>query len=209
VLRHRIIPSFEAEAENKTSTTCSNKSSTSSPSLKAAPERPMLTPAEIFAKTRRIGDPHIEGSLTSFRRTVPLDVQGRGVEFSDVREYVPGDDIRSIHWEHNGAPGRSVQSNAFTEERELTILIAVDVSAPRASARARGSNRSVAAATGSAAGIRGAQEQRQGRLDAFLRQDREFIPPRNPRATLLRLVRTCWVRSQIAQDRYQCRTDHT
>src|SRR6478609_6306900 len=54
--------------------------------------------------------------------------QGRGMEFNAVREYVPGDEIRSIDWNvtaRSGAP----YVKTFCEERELTVLLVVDVSA--------------------------------------------------------------------------------
>ena len=54
--------------------------------------------------------------------------KGRGMEFDSVREYVPGDEIRSIDWNvtaRSGAP----YVKTFSEERELTVLLAVDVSA--------------------------------------------------------------------------------
>src|SRR5258708_11498313 len=54
--------------------------------------------------------------------------KGRGMEFDAVREYVPGDEIRSIDWNvtaRTGAP----YVKTFCEERELTVLFAVDISA--------------------------------------------------------------------------------
>src|SRR5262249_13520399 len=57
--------------------------------------------------------------------------KGRGVEFSEVREYQPGDDIRSIDWNVSARMGHPfVKLNV--EERELTVLLAVDVSGSQA-----------------------------------------------------------------------------
>ncbi|MFN0116913.1 MAG: DUF58 domain-containing protein [Elusimicrobiota bacterium] len=53
--------------------------------------------------------------------------KGRGMEFVDIREYVPGDDVRSIHWNVTARLGLPYVKR-FTEERELTIILAVDVS---------------------------------------------------------------------------------
>ena len=56
---------------------------------------------------------------------------GRGIEFAQVREYQPGDDIRTIDWNvtaRTGAP----HVKEFIEERDLTVIIAVDVSASMA-----------------------------------------------------------------------------
>src|ERR1700759_5474355 len=52
---------------------------------------------------------------------------GRGIEFSQVREYQPGDDVRTIDWNVTARSGVP-HVKEFIEERDLTILIAVDVS---------------------------------------------------------------------------------
>src|SRR3954453_14723772 len=52
---------------------------------------------------------------------------GRGIEFSQVREYQPGDDIRTIDWNVTARSGVP-HVKEFVEERDLTILVAVDVS---------------------------------------------------------------------------------
>ncbi len=54
--------------------------------------------------------------------------RGRGLEFDEVREYQPGDDVRSIDW-HTTARTGTVQIKQNVEERSLTVLLAVDVSA--------------------------------------------------------------------------------
>ena len=54
--------------------------------------------------------------------------KGQGMEFQEVREYVPGDDIRSIDWNVTARTG-SPHVKKFTEERELTVMLLVDVSA--------------------------------------------------------------------------------
>src|SRR5438067_11515850 len=87
----------------------------------------MLTPAEIFAKTRRIEIRTSRLVNELFGGRYHSTFKGRGVEFSDVREYIPGDDVRSIHWNITARLG-APYIKRFTEERELTILVAVDVS---------------------------------------------------------------------------------
>src|SRR6516225_9579931 len=53
---------------------------------------------------------------------------GRGMEFNTVREYVPGDEIRSIDWNVTARAGAPFVKT-FCEERELTVILAVDISA--------------------------------------------------------------------------------
>ena len=54
--------------------------------------------------------------------------KGQGIEFAEVRQYIPGDDVRSIDWNVSAKTG-STFVKKFNEERELTLLIACDVSA--------------------------------------------------------------------------------
>src|SRR5262245_60829745 len=53
--------------------------------------------------------------------------KGRGMEFAEVREYVPGDDVRTIDWNVTARTG-SPFVKRFVEERELTLMLLVDVS---------------------------------------------------------------------------------
>jgi uncharacterized protein (DUF58 family) len=53
--------------------------------------------------------------------------RGRGMEFEEVREYQPGDEIRSIDWNVTARMGHPFVKK-FTEERELTVVLAVDAS---------------------------------------------------------------------------------
>ena len=54
--------------------------------------------------------------------------KGRGMEFDEVRPYVPGDDVRSIDWNVTARTGEP-HVKRFVEERELTVMLLVDVSA--------------------------------------------------------------------------------
>src|SRR6185295_9805537 len=82
----------------------------------------MITKArkiEIVAKAR---------VLDLFQGAYRSAFKGRGIEVDDIREYVAGDDIRSVAWAEMAKFGRPFVKN-FKEERDLTVLIAVDVSA--------------------------------------------------------------------------------
>lgn len=71
-------------------------------------------------RTRRLVDQSLAGSYHSVFR-------GRGMEFSEVREYVAGDDVRTIDWNVSARMG-SPYVKKFTEERELTVMLVVDAS---------------------------------------------------------------------------------
>jgi uncharacterized protein (DUF58 family) len=89
---------------------------------------PMLTPKELIKKVRRIQlqTRHTVNDL--FAGQYHSTFKGRGMEFEDVREYMPGDDIRTIDWNVTARSGRPYIKK-FTEERELTVMLLIDVSA--------------------------------------------------------------------------------
>src|SRR5256885_9070325 len=62
-----------------------------------------------------------------FAGDYPSAFHGRGIEFAQVREYQPGDDIRSIDWNVTARSGVP-HVKEFVEERDLTILVALDIS---------------------------------------------------------------------------------
>ena len=72
--------------------------------------------------TSRMVDEHLSGEYHSV-------FKGQGIEFDEVREYVPGDDVRSIDWNVTARMGHPFVKR-FCEERELTILFLVDISDP-------------------------------------------------------------------------------
>src|ERR1043165_7484776 len=57
--------------------------------------------------------------------------KGRGMDFEELREYIPGDDVRSIDWNVTNRMGRPFVKR-FREERELAVVLAVDISASSA-----------------------------------------------------------------------------
>ncbi len=75
----------------------------------------------IYVRARRLVDSTLAGEYRSV-------FKGRGTEFSDVREYAPGDDVRSINWNATARSGSPFVSR-HVEERELTVMLVLDVSA--------------------------------------------------------------------------------
>ena len=113
--------------------------------------------------------------------------KGRGMAFSEVRPYQPGDDIRSIDWNvtaRTSAPHVKV----FTEERELTVMLLVDVSASEEFG-SRGTRTSELAAE-VAAQIAFSAIANNDRVGLLLFSDRveKVIPPKKGRKHVLRLV---------------------
>src|SRR5450432_4273702 len=86
------------------------------------------TPAEILKKIRAL-EIKTKGLVQSvFAGDYHSVFKGRGMNFEDVREYQPGDEIRAIDWNVTARLGTAFVKK-FTEERELTVVLVVDVSA--------------------------------------------------------------------------------
>src|SRR3989337_1502159 len=98
----------------------------SSPTVEQAPIPPELLRKirRIEIRVRRLVDRVFQGQYHSVFR-------GRGLEFSEVREYQPGDDVRIIDWNVTARVG-SLYVKKYVEERELTIYLLVAPSAPQA-----------------------------------------------------------------------------
>ena len=76
---------------------------------------------QLEIRTRRMVNDSLAGAYHSV-------FKGRGMDFDEVREYSPGDEVRTIDWNVTARAGRTFVKK-FTEERELTILLLVDISA--------------------------------------------------------------------------------
>ena len=87
-----------------------------------------MIPSEIIKKVRliEIKTRHIVNNL--FGGEYHSAFKGKGMEFAEVREYVPGDDIRDIDWNVTARTGKPFIKK-FDEERELTVMLMIDVSA--------------------------------------------------------------------------------
>jgi uncharacterized protein (DUF58 family) len=113
--------------------------------------------------------------------------KGRGLEFSDVREYEPGDDVRAIDWNVTARRGRLFVKE-FVEERQLSALVVVDLSASKAFGTGAKDNATVAAEI--AAILTLAATANNDRAGLLLVTDRveHFVPPDTGRRHALRLV---------------------
>ncbi len=87
-----------------------------------------MIPRETLKKIRRIEIRTRRSVNDVFAGRYHSVFKGQGMEFQEVREYVPGDDIRSIDWNVTARTG-SPHIKKFTEERELTVMLLVDISA--------------------------------------------------------------------------------
>ncbi len=114
--------------------------------------------------------------------------KGRGMDFEELREYIPGDDVRNIDWNVTHRLGRPFVKR-FREERELTAVLAVDVSASSSFGSADRTKREFAAEIAATLAFSAAKNGDKVALLLFTNEVELFIPPRKGRRHILRLVR--------------------
>ncbi len=136
---------------------------------------------QIEIRTRRLVDNAMGGEYHSV-------FKGRGMDFDEVREYVPGDEVRTIDWNVTARSGRPFVKK-FTEERELTILLLVDVSASGNFGSTSQSKRELAAELASVLAFSAINNNDKVGLILFSDQIEQYIPPKKGRRHVLRVVR--------------------
>jgi uncharacterized protein (DUF58 family) len=114
--------------------------------------------------------------------------KGRGMNFDAVREYTPGDEVRTIDWNVTARAGRLFVKK-FVEERELTLTLMVDVSASGDFGSGAQSKRELAAEIASVLAFSAVRNSDKVGLILFSDQIELYVPPRKGRRHVLRLVR--------------------
>lgn len=147
-----------------------------------------MIPAEILKKVRRIQIVTTALVNDVFAGQYHAAFKGRGIEFEEVREYQPGDDVRTIDWNVTARFGHPFVKR-FVEERELTVMLLLDGSASGAfgSGSAWKSERAAeAAALLAAAAIR--NNDKVG-LVVFTDRVEKYLRPEKGRSHVLRVIR--------------------
>src|ERR1700689_94381 len=136
---------------------------------------------QIEIRTNRIGADSLAGHYHSV-------FKGRGMAFDEVREYVPGDEVRTIDWNVTARAGRPFVKK-FTEERELTILLVVDISASGNFGSGAQSKRDLAAELASLLAFSAICNSDKVGLLLYTDRIEQFLPPKKGRRHVLRVVR--------------------
>jgi len=148
----------------------------------------MDTPKDILKKIRHI-ELKTRGLVqTAFAGQYRSVFKGRGMNFEEVREYQPGDEVRTIDWNVTARMGHPYVKK-FTEERELTVMLVVDVSASGNYGSARLSKRELAAEVASLLAFSAIRNNDKVGLILFSDHVELFIPPKKGRIHTLRLIR--------------------
>ncbi len=114
--------------------------------------------------------------------------KGRGIEFDEVREYQPGDEVRTIDWNVTARMGKPFVKR-YVEERELTVMLAFDASGSGAFGTASRFKRGLSAQLGAVLAFSAITNNDKVGLLAFTDQVELHIPPRKGRRHVLRLIR--------------------
>ena len=141
----------------------------------------MAKVGKIRILTNRLIDDQLAGDYHS-------TFKGQGVEFDEVRPYVPGDDVRTIDWNVTARTGQPFIKR-FSEERELTILFLVDVSGSQGYGSAGRSKMELAAEVTALLALTAIRNQDKIGLVLFSDRIVKYIPPRKGRDSVMRLVR--------------------
>jgi uncharacterized protein (DUF58 family) len=131
--------------------------------------------------TNRLIDDRLSGDYHSV-------FKGHGIEFDEVRPYIPGDDIRSIDWNVTARTGHP-HIKRFAEERELTILFLIDVSGSQVFGSGTRSKSELAAEIACLLSLTALRNQDKIGLILFSDRIVKSIPPRKGRTAVMRLVR--------------------
>lgn len=148
----------------------------------------MAVPAEILKKVKRIEIDTRKIVNNIFSGEYHTHFKGQGMTFADFREYVAGDDVRSISWSLTARAGKPFIKN-FEEERELTMILAVDISGSQdygSKNYFKGETLTYVAATLAFSAVK---NNDQVGLLLFSNDVELYIPPKKGRAQVYRIIR--------------------
>src|SRR3989442_14177656 len=147
-----------------------------------------MIPREILRKIRQIElrtNRLVSETLAGQYHSV---FKGQGMNFEEVREYQPGDEVRTIDWNVTARMNHPFVKK-FVEERELTLMLLVDVSGSGLFGSREQSKRELAAEIGSVLAFSAIRNNDKVGLILFSDEVDKFIPPRKGRRHVLRVIR--------------------
>ena len=147
-----------------------------------------MIPAEILKKVRliEIKTRHIVNNI--FGGEYHSAFKGMGMEFAEVREYYPGDDIRAIDWNVTARTGKPFIKK-YDEERELTVMLIVDVSASGFFGTGESLKSDIMIELASILSFSAIKNNDKVGLLLFSDKIEDFIPPKKGKSHVLRVIR--------------------
>ena len=147
-----------------------------------------MIPEEIIKKIKQIQIYSSRAVDASFAGQYESVFKGRGMQFDEVREYTPGDDIRTIDWNVTARTGKPYIKR-FVEEREMTVIFAVDLSASGEFGTVNKMKNELAAEFCAVLAFTAAKNNDKVGLLIFTDRIELYIPPKKGNRHMLRLIR--------------------
>ncbi len=147
-----------------------------------------MIPKEILRNIRRIQITTSRMVTDVFAGQYESIFKGRGIEFDEVREYLPGDEIRSIDWNVTARMGHPYVKK-FVEERELTIMLILDMSPSSYFGTVKQLKMQLAAEICSLLALSAIRNNDKVGFIAFTDRVEKFVPPRKGLRHVLRVIR--------------------
>ncbi|MBN1393235.1 MAG: DUF58 domain-containing protein [Sedimentisphaerales bacterium] len=147
-----------------------------------------MIPQELIKKIRQIQIYTSRMVNASFAGQYESVFKGRGMQFDEVREYTPGDDIRTIDWNVTARTGKPYIKR-FVEERDLTVVFAVDLSASGDFGTVNKAKNELAAEFCAVLAFAAAKNNDKVGLLIFTDEIELYIPPKKGVGHMLRLIR--------------------
>ncbi|OGG54308.1 MAG: hypothetical protein A3F84_14765 [Candidatus Handelsmanbacteria bacterium RIFCSPLOWO2_12_FULL_64_10] len=147
-----------------------------------------MIPKEILKKVRQIELRTRHLVNTVFSGEYHSVFKGRGVEFAEVREYLPGDDVRTIDWNVTARMGHPFVK-VFDEERELTVVLLVDASASGDFGTVARMKGEIGVEMCALLAFSAIQNNDRVGLIIFTDEVERFIPPKKGKKHVLRVIR--------------------
>ena len=148
----------------------------------------MLTTSEILKRVRRIEIKTKGLSNHIFAGEYHSAFKGRGMSFSEVREYTPGDDVKAIDWNVT-ARFSHPYIKVFEEERELTVMLVIDISNSSLFGIHKKSKRELITELSAVLSFSAATNNDKVGVIFFSDKVDKFIPPKKGRSHILRIIR--------------------
>ncbi len=147
-----------------------------------------MIPQELIKKIKQIQIYTSRMVDASFAGQYESVFKGRGMQFDEVREYTPGDDIRTIDWNVTARTGKPYIKR-FVEEREMTVMFVVDLSASGDFGTVNKAKNELAAEFCAVLAFAAAKNNDKVGLLIFTDQIELYIPPKKGVSHMLRLTR--------------------
>ncbi len=167
-----------------------------------------MIPRELFSRIRHL-EIRTKGLVNNvFGGEYHSAFKGRGIEFSEVRPYQVGDDVRTIDWNVSARTGETFVK-LYEEEREQTLVLAVDVSGSERFGTGGVEKREMAAELGAVLAFSAVRNNDKVGLLLFSDRVERFVPPRKGRRHVLRIVRDVFAHEpQSSGTRITAALDH-